>query len=83
MSYELIKDLSEDIGERYNIADEQPERAADMYAAMTSNFKRFGWDESKVETAPQRIRKPKRKTLNCCHHRSLQNAGSIRSTEKI
>jgi hypothetical protein len=69
--YKLIKDIStgkvflfdlrEDIGERNNLADEQPKRTAEMYAAMTNYFKRFGWDESKVETAPPRKRKPKPK----------------------
>jgi len=67
--YKLIKDIStgkvflfdlkEDISERNNLAAEQPERTAEMYAAMTTYFKRFGWDESKVEAAPSRKRKPK------------------------
>ncbi len=69
--YKLIKDIStgkvflfdlkEDIGERNNLADEQPERTAEMYAAMTTYFKRFGWHESKVESAPPRKRKSKPK----------------------
>lgn len=60
--YKLIKnvasgrvflfDLKEDIGERNNLADEQPDRTAAMYALMTDYFKRFGWDESQVETVP-------------------------------
>lgn len=69
--YKLIKDIStdtiflfdlkEDIGERNNLAKEQLERTAEMYAAMTAYFKRFGWDESKIETAPLPRRKPKPK----------------------
>ncbi|MCP4785516.1 MAG: sulfatase-like hydrolase/transferase [Fuerstiella sp.] len=57
----LLFDLKEDIGERNNLADEQPERTANMYAGMTAYFKRFGWDESKIETAAPRKRKPKPK----------------------
>jgi arylsulfatase A-like enzyme len=57
----LLFDLKQDIGERNNLADEQPERTAEMYAAMTAYFKRFGWDESKIETAPAPGRRPKPK----------------------
>ncbi|MAD80423.1 MAG: hypothetical protein CMJ50_06215 [Planctomycetaceae bacterium] len=69
--YKLIKDIStgkvflfdlkEDIGERKNLAAEQPEQTAKMYAAMTAYFKRFGWDESKIESASPRKRRPKPK----------------------
>lgn len=68
-TYKLIKDIStgkiflfdlkKDIGERNNLADEQPERAAKMYNEMTAYFNRFGWDESKIETAVPRRRRPK------------------------
>ncbi|MFP6659470.1 MAG: sulfatase-like hydrolase/transferase [Pirellulales bacterium] len=65
--YKLIKDidtdkvflfnLKADIGEQKNLADKEPARTRRMYAEMTEYFARFGWDESKIETAPPRKRK--------------------------
>ncbi len=75
--YKLIKDidtgriflfnLKEDLGERHDLADEKPELAGRMVAAMTAYFKRFGWDESQIsseenrrsnrESAPEKPRK--------------------------
>jgi len=69
--YKLIKDIStdktflfdlrRDIGERNNLAAEQPDRTAEMYADMTAYFRRFDWDESKIETKPLPRRKPRPK----------------------
>ena len=70
--YKLIKDidtgkvflfnLKEDIGERNDLADQQPDRTASMYAAMTAYFDRFGWDESQIQTdtAPRPRRNSKK-----------------------
>lgn len=48
----FLFDLKKDIGERDNMANAQPERAAEMYAKMMAYFDRFGWDESKVQSVP-------------------------------
>ena len=42
----LLYNLSEDIGERNNLASSQPERAERMYNTMTAYFERCGWEES-------------------------------------
>ncbi|PHS03124.1 MAG: sulfatase [Blastopirellula sp.] len=62
--YKLIKDidtgkmflfnLKKDIGESHDLTDEQPELAGHMYEAMTAYFKRFGWDETQIETKERR-----------------------------
>lgn len=59
--YKLIKDLDtdeiflfnlkKDIGERNNLATENPAMAQRLYAEMTAYFKRFNWDESQINTA--------------------------------
>jgi arylsulfatase A-like enzyme len=66
--YKLIKDidtdtiflfnLKDDIGERRNLASQQPQRAQRMYADMTAYFARFGWDESKISN--KQVPRPKR-----------------------
>lgn len=40
--------LSEDMGEQNNLIDQQPERAQEMYNAMTTYFASVGWDESQA-----------------------------------
>ncbi|MCK5172407.1 MAG: sulfatase-like hydrolase/transferase, partial [Planctomycetes bacterium] len=40
--------LTEDLGEQNNLIDQQPERAAEMYDAMTAYFASVGWDESQA-----------------------------------
>ena len=41
-------DLTEDLGEQNNLIDQQPERAQEMYDAMTAYFASVGWDESQA-----------------------------------
>lgn len=45
----FLHDLDVDIGEKVNIAEENPELTASMYREMTAYFDRFGWDESMIE----------------------------------
>ena len=68
--YKLIKDidaderylfnLARDIGERDNLAADEPERVESLYGAMTSYLARFGWDESQAR-AESKSKKQRKK----------------------
>ncbi len=69
--YKLIKDvdtkriflfnLKKDIEESRNLAEKEPERAKKMYDDMTAYFKRFDWDESKINLKSKKKKKGKKK----------------------
>ena len=69
--YKLIKDidaderylfnLAKDIGERKNLADDEPERVKSLYGSMTSYLARFGWDEAQAKAEGRPKNQSKRK----------------------